>query len=262
MEKRENRKMERIRKPFQGVGNIVRFNWQFYILSISIVALLFILNKFTNTHYNIYINILCLLAIGGILISLLVSFYVYDLSNLYSLNWLIELNNDSGFTIININAGFDETSAIIHAKYPDSELHVFDFYNPSKHTEPSIKRARQAYTPYPSTKTINTNSLPLLDNYADTILIILSAHEIRDEKERVIFFKELNRVIKNSGHIIVTEHLRDIPNFLAYSIGCFHFFSRSSWNKTFNKAGFIIYNKVKITPFITTFILKKNGNLY
>ena len=83
---------------------------------------------------------------------------------------------------------------------------------------------------------MNTALLPLPDNYADHIFLMFSAHEIRCESERKCFFEELKRVLKPQGTIILLEHLRDMPNFLAYNIGFFHFMSKSSWYNTFNYA--------------------------
>lgn len=251
--------MERIRKPFQGITNIVRFNWHFYVLSITFALLTIILNNFLNQQYRLYTTILCFLIVATTVISLLVSFFIYDLSNLYTFNWLNNLQINSDSNIINIHAGFDETSSLLKSKYPKAKMQVFDFYNPEKHTEVSIKRARNAYPPNKNIFTISTTLLPVQDNYADNIFVILSAHEIRNNEERVKFFKELNRVIKYSGKVIITEHLRDVTNFLAYNIGFFHFFSKQSWLKTFIKADFEVCEAIKITPFITTFILTKNG---
>jgi len=251
--------MERIRKPFQGVTNIVRFNWHYYILSAFIIIAIIFLRSFIFSHYYFYLNVLLFLIVAFNLISLSVSFYVYDLSHLYQLSWLDKLIINENKLIVNINAGFDETSELIHAKYPNSALEVFDFYDPQKHTEVSIKRARKAYPPYEGTKQITTSLLPLQNDFADNIFVILSAHEIRNDEERISFFKELNRVSKPSGKIIITEHLRDLPNFLAYNIGFFHFFSKATWLKTFSHAGLKICKEIKITPFISTFILQKNG---
>ncbi|MBK7882451.1 MAG: methyltransferase domain-containing protein [Chitinophagaceae bacterium] len=252
--------MERIRKPFQGIWNIIRFNWHFYILSGLLIFLACCFNTFLQTPYYYFINVFCLLVILTTIISLLVSFYVYDLSGLYKLNWLEELMIESNKKIVNINAGFDETSILLKAKFPNAELVALDFYDPKKHTEISIKRARKAYPPFPGTKQVNTSRLSLKDNYADAIFVILSAHEIRNEQERNIFFCELKRILQPDGKIIVTEHLRDIPNFLAYNIGFFHFMPKVSWYKTFTNAGLHISKEIKITPFITTFILEKYGN--
>lgn len=251
--------MESIRKPFQGIGNIVRFNWHFYLLSIGLVILILIFNNYIDETYSIYAHVICFLIVTTTLISLIVSYYVYDCSSLYRLTWLNSIRLSETGKIININAGFDETSVLLKDKFPKAELIALDFYDPKKHTEVSIKRARKAYPPYPNTQSIITSNMPLLDSCIDTIFVTLSAHEIRNNQERIVFFRELGRTLKPSGKIIVTEHLRDLPNFLAYNIGFFHFYSKSSWFNTFKKAELQVAKEIKITPFISTFILKKNG---
>lgn len=92
-----------------------------------------------------------------------------------------------------------------------------------KHTEVSIKRARKVYPPFSNTTSVQTNYLPFADETFDLTVAILSAHEIRNEEERILFFKELNRITESSGEIIITEHLRDFNNFMAYTIGFFTF---------------------------------------
>lgn len=251
--------METVRNPFQGIKNIIRFNWHFYVLSFAIVLLLLIVSGYLNKYAWLLAIILSVLIIETILVSLLTSVYVYDLSNLYKLSWLDTLKKGGTEEIINIHAGFDETSILLKDKFPGAKLTVLDFYDPEKHTEVSIKRARKAYPPYPNTQTVSTLKLPLPDNYADKIFTILAAHEIRKEDERILFFKELNRILKPGGQVVVTEHLRDLPNFLAYNIGFFHFIPESSWKKVFSESGFVITKEIKITPFITTFILEQYG---
>ncbi len=254
--------MESLRKPFQGVTNIIRFNWHFYIMSVGLVLLLLLSNIYINSQFRVYANLLCILVAVPTVISLLVSAYVYDFSNLYSLDWLHNLGIEQTGTHVNINAGFDEMSVLLASKYPNATLVVYDFYDSEKHTEVSIERARKAYPPHAGTIKISTSSLPLSDNSVDTIFLIFAAHEIRNDEERVVFYKELKRYLKPSGKIIVTEHLRDWPNFLAYNIGFFHFLSKKSWFKTFANAGLVLVAENKITPFISTFILTKNGTTY
>ncbi len=251
--------MEPLRKPFQGIWNIVRLNWHFYLLSIVLVLSISLLNGFFNNPYHRLINIITLLIVAVMTVSLAVSFYVYDLSNLYSFNWLNELSIQPNHKIVNVNAGFDETSALFQHRFPGAELIIFDFYDPIKHTEVSIKRARKAYPPFQNTIKVSPSALPLQNEYAHDIFVIFSAHEIRKEDERNAFFDELNRILISSGKIVVMEHLRDIPNFFAYTIGAFHFFAKSSWYRTFKSAGLAIYEEMKVTPFVTVFILEKNG---
>ena len=247
-----------IRKPFQGVWNIIRFNWHYYVLSAAIVVLIFVLQHYFYS-LSVAANILVLLIVCSTLISLAVSSYIYDFSDLYKLSWLDSLKYGEREIIINIHAGFDETSKLLRKRFEAYELVVADFYDPIKHTEISIKRARKVYPPFPNTQQVSTKYLPIQDNSADKIFTILSAHEIRNNQERVIFFKELQRVLKPSGQVIVTEHLRDKANFLAYNIGFFHFHSKATWLKTFHLSGLCVSKEIKTTPFITTFILEKNG---
>jgi|SRR5690606_4861702 len=247
--------MELKRKPIQGVSNIIRFNWHFYLMAFFVFVILFLLKNQFSPQIQTLLNVGIAVAILTLIISLLVSYYVYDLSDLYQLKWIENANDKK---ILNINAGFDETSEIITNKFPQADLTICDFYNPKKHTEISIKRARRAYPPNPKTITVSTDKLPFSENTFDQSFAILSAHEIRNENERVLFFKELNRVTK--GQIFVTEHLRDFNNFMAYTIGVFHFHSRQAWLKTFRQANLTVTKEIKTTPFITTFVLDKNGN--
>src|SRR5208282_3268556 len=123
-----------------------------------------------------------------------------------------------------------------------------------------IRRARRACLPLPGTRSIGTADIPLPDDSADKVFLTLSAHEIRNRDERIVFFQSLKRCLKPTGQILVTEHLRDLPNFLAYTVGFFHFLSAASWHETFRQAGLRIAAKRKTTPFITTYVLEKHGN--
>ena len=249
--------MEQIRSPFQGVWNVVRFNWHFYALSGSGLLILFFLRNYLNEPFHLLSRILFFLAVTVVLISLIATFYVYDLSDLYKLEWINELKKIEKNVIVNINAGFDETSVLFKNKFKDTEMFVFDFYDPGKHTEISIKRARKAYPPYPNTRQISTAHIPLQNNSVDKVFAVLSVHEIRDENERLEFFKELHRILKPDGQVVITEHLRDTANFLVYNIGFFHFHTKSSWLKTFQSSNFKLVKEIKTTPFISTFILEK-----
>jgi len=248
--------MEVTRMPFQGVLNIIKFNWNFYVLALTMVVLMLIAASYFKSIPLLYL--FAVLISAGSITSLLVSFYIYDLSGLYKLNWI--KSTKAEHLIVNIHAGFDETSLLLENKYKDAELRIIDFYDPQKHTEPSIKRARKAYPALPQTVRADAIRLPIEDNTADKVFVIFSAHEIRNEIERQAFIKELARIIKPGGEIYLTEHLRDLANFLAYNIGFFHFYSRKSWLKHFNNAALKLDQEIKLTPFISTFIISKNDH--
>jgi hypothetical protein len=245
------------RKPFQGVTNIVRFNWHFYVIAGILIVAVIIGQRFLNFPFDLLVLLVASGALLGIIISLLVSWFVYDRSNLYALHFLRDLQISPAAELVNINAGFDETSAILKANYPGASLTVFDFYDPQKHTEISIERARKAYPAFPGTRTISTNAIPLQENSIDVIFLILAAHEIRNDEERIAFFRQLKSALKANGKIVVVEHQRDPNNFFAYNFGFFHFHSNASWKRTFTGSGLIIEKETKHTPFLSNFILRK-----
>ena len=249
--------MERVRRPFQGVWNVVRFNWPFYLLSVGLTLLLLLSGRILDEPHRGCTTIAGLVLIGIALLSSLVTFYIYDLSGLYRLHWSGQCPPAPASSIS--TPALMKRAALLQERFPDSELIVFDFFDPQRHTEASIRRARNACPPFPGTRSMSTSNVPLPEGSADRIFVTLSAHEIRDSDERIAFFKALKRCLKATGQIVVTEHLRDLPNFLAYTIGFFHFLSVAAWNKTFREAELRIAAKCKTTPFITTFVLEKHG---
>lgn len=247
------------RTPFQGIGNIIRFNWHYYALAVAFIGALLAARPFLPYPTSLVTALLVGLTGLSVVVSLAVSYYIYDLSPLYSLNWLNSLPIESGKTLVNIHAGFDETSALLSQKYPKASLQVFDFYDKSKHTEVSIERARKAYPAFPGTQTIETKALPLQANSTDYVLLIMAAHEIRDPRERLLFFAQVREAIRADGRVIVVEHLRDRNNFIAYNFGFFHFYQALTWRQAFDSAGLYLEEEIKITPFVSVFILGKHG---
>lgn len=246
--------MEVSRRKFQGVLNILSFNRHFYVF--GLIALVLIIGSKYIFNWN---NSLFWLVISGFIygltMPLIVSAFVYDFSGFYNFDWLKKLNlEDSKQNLnLNINAGFDETSYIIKSILPESELQVYDFYDAKQHTEPAIIRARKVSMVYPKTQQIESNRIPLSDNSVDNIFLLSAIHEIRKQDEKIQFLKECRRVCKPNGNVIMVEHLRDLPNFLAFTIGFTHFFSKATWVKAFKEAGFTSINETKFTPFMSIF---------
>lgn len=244
--------MEVVRRKFQGVLNILSFNIHFYIIGLIVLVVLIGSQFLLKWPNGLFLGVL-LLFLYGFIMPLIVSIYVYDFSKYYTLSWLDSIIRFKPKNIVNINAGFDETSFIIKRKFPNASLKVFDFYNVKEHTEAAIVRARKVTMEYPNTQEIKTSYIPLENASVDVVFLLSAAHEIRKESEKVQFLKECYRICKPEGKIIMVEHLRDFPNFLAFSIGFTHFFSRKVWEKVFQKAGFNSVSEVKFTPFMSVF---------
>lgn len=246
--------MEIKRRKFQGVLNILSFNRHFYVFGLIALSLI-IISYLVFSWSNLLFWIVILTFLYGLIMPLIISAYVYDFSGYYNFNWLKNYNlpDSKDNQILNINAGFDEISFIIKSNFPKSDLKVFDFYNAEKHTEPAIIRARKVSLVYPNTQQIISNTIPLKDNSVDLIFLLSAVHEIRSQNEKIQFLKECHRVCKSNANVIMIEHLRDFPNFLAFSVGFTHFFSKRTWRNAFKEAGFTTFTEQKFTPFMSIF---------
>jgi ubiquinone/menaquinone biosynthesis C-methylase UbiE len=244
------------RLRFQGVKNVVNFNRSFYAVALAGVVLF--LASAVYLDWNLLYFVAFAIAIQTCT-SILVSYYVYDHSGLYRLEWAKNVGLNPGGSFLNVHAGFDETTAPLTAAFPNSRIVAVDFYDPHSHSERSISRAQNAGGTAPAATKISTSAIPAGDGGVDAVFAIFSAHEIRLDDERTVFFREIRRVIGDSGRAVVTEHLRDPANILAYSLGSFHFLPRAAWISTFERAGLRVINEFKLTPFVTTFILESDG---
>lgn len=246
--------MEIKRRKFQGVLNILSFNRHFYVF--GLIALSLIIASYLAFNLpGLLFWIIIAAFLYGLVMPLIVSAYVYDFSSYYHFKWLKSFNIEDSKSkqFLNINAGFDETSFIIKNIFPQSGLKVFDFYNAKRHTEPAIIRARKVSMVYPDTRQISSDSIPLQDHSVDIIFLLSAVHEIRSHAEKVQFLKECHRVCKQNGKIIMVEHLRDFPNFLAFTVGFTHFFSKKAWGRAFKNAGFSSFTETKFTRFMSIF---------
>lgn len=247
------------RKPGEGVWNIIRFNWHFFLLGVLFLATTLAVSFLLDSPYSTWLFWLGVAGVTGMLVSLLVSWYVYDISGLYHMKWLQFIPGKTPEHIVNIHAGFDETSHLLQQKYPGAQLDVYDFYDPVKHTEPSIRRARKSRAPYPGTRSLSTAEPVQMSGRANWICLFFAAHEIRNDEERAAFFKQLSFHLADEGKIIVVEHIRDLPNLLAWHVGVFHFHRMKTWKQTFREANLSLVLKKQINPFVSLLILGKNG---
>lgn len=242
------------RKPLQGVRSVVRFNWHFFVIAAVAITGLAIAGFLLPPPFSQLAWALADIPAAGILLALAATAWAYDLTGFYRFRWL-DGTMKSVQSAAHFHAGFDDCSAALRSRFP-IEWRVFDFYDARRHTEISIRRARASAEPDRATVAISSNHVPLENSSLDGALLILAAHEIRDAAERAEFFRELRRVVKPGGQIIVAEHLRDMANILAYGPGAWHFHPRSAWLATFAQGGWSVAECRRANRFITLFFLR------
>ena len=244
------------RSRFQGVAEVIRFNWPYYVLAATVVIAGGALAARTHSILALILWAGVILAGYWALASVLVTFYVYDVSELNSWEWLARLLGSKPVTWANFHAGLDETSEALKVLFPASTAQVFDIYDSSLMTEPSIERARTTSLSS-SDRTIRDGKVPLEDSQLEAAFVIFAAHELRTHAERVKFFKEFARILKKEGRLVIVEHLRDFKNFAAYGPAFTHFFSRSEWLSVAQESGLAIRTERSIGGFVRCFVFSK-----
>ncbi|GEM_PF-628535 len=237
---------------------VILFNYQKILLGIVISVLLYTSSFWINFNPVILLlRILSVLIILNIIASLIASCLLYDKSDLYELNNLKEIVDFEKIeNAILVHASFDPLSKRLEEKYPDLNLTVCDIYRNRHEHEKGIETSKKIFPPNSKEIKISPDKLPFEDRSQDVILALTALHEILDHHQRVLFFKEAKRILKNDGVIIVSEQFRDATNFIFFNIGAFHFLSQSQWQKAISEADLKIVSNQKITPFANMLIIK------
>lgn len=259
MAKREPADMNTIplRTPYQGVAQILRFNWRFYASAAVIVGLAFMALPFLSNRSRAALLLASAPALFWLASSLLVSHYVYDRFPLYDLRWLGSVLSRTPQRWINIHSGFDETSSLLAALFPGAAAQVVDIFDERVMTETSIQVARRGSLQTGLSASMRYDSLDFPAECFDAAFCIFAAHELRHHDQRVRFFAEIARILTPNGEFVLMEHSRDWANFMAFGPGFLHFFSQCAWRKAARDAGLTVRIEISKTPFVQAYILRR-----
>ena len=235
---------------------IAGFNWPFYAAALAVV----VASLFGLCASSLTMKLFSAAAFVGagyfLAGSLGVSHLVYDRSDLYRWDWLDRALRGANFRrAIFCHCGFDETSEALRERYSEIEWLTLDHFDERRMTEASIRRARSKYPPAPDTLPCPYDHWTAPDDTADLVLGLLAIHELRSETERHVWFSEARRCLARDGRIVLVEHLRDLPNFIAFGPGFLHFHSRESWRSAWEDGGFFLHDEFGVTPWVRVFVL-------
>ena len=245
--------------PFAGVIKIVRFNVQFYVLSaVGLMgAALLLASRLLPRLVEVVVVCGAAVVAFWTLSSLLVSWYVYDRVGATRWRWLPHRLPVLPHRWANIHAGLDESTSSLQQLFPGTKGSAVDIYDSGEMTEPSIARARRIYPSAEPFRSGKYDTLPLSDNGYDAVFLLFSAHEVRALDHRTELLRETARVLRERGHVVLVEHLRDWKNFLAYGPGFLHFHSRRTWLRSMRDAGLSVEQESQVTPFVECFVLRR-----
>src|SRR5215469_11532463 len=97
------------RRPYQGVVQILKFNWQSYVVTAGAIGVALLAVPFLPGPYRVALLLGTAPPLFWMISSLLVSHYVYDRSPLYDLSWVCSTLSRTPRRWISIHCGLDET---------------------------------------------------------------------------------------------------------------------------------------------------------
>lgn len=233
----------------RGVTRIFRYNWPTYAATWLGGALLLGSAAFLPPWARALALLAAAVALLWSLVSLLVSFYVYDASQLVPARWLPAALGIEPRTWAMVHTGLDEElnlDGVMHGR----RVARLDIFDPAIMTAPSIERARAATPSELTAIACSPGHLALADQSCEAIVIAFSAHEIRNRAASEAFFREVHRALRPGGRALLVEHLRDVPNLLAFGPGFLHFVSRREWLRLVGQAELGVCAETRITPFV------------
>lgn len=245
-----------------GAVRIFLYNWPIYVGTWGAALVLAASAAYLRAAYPSLATIATLGTLASVLaivwsaVSLGVSLYVYDRSPLVSGAWVPALLGARPSAWATVHAGLD-AEVELERVMPGACLARLDIFDPRSMTSRSIARARARTASAHATTPCHPTALPLEDASCDAVVVAFTAHEIRDHATRDGFFAEVRRALRPGGRLLVVEHLRDLPNFLAFGPGFLHFVARRDWLGCAARARLVLASETKVTPWVTALVLER-----
>ncbi len=249
----------RERGPFDGVAQIVRYNWPKFAASLAVIVVSGTALLALEPPPLLFWALLAGALLAGYLTlaSLIASHWVYDRSGIYRFSWLPRCVPGGVERWATVHSGLDETTRGLETALGVAPVSVVDIYDESLMSEPSIARARRTARQHERNTPATHSSLPLEDASCEAIFLIFAAHELRASDARRELFREVERSLAPGGRVVIVEHLRDVWNFLVFGPGAFHFWPRRVWTQDLATSTLSLRDEFRLTPFVRVFVAER-----
>jgi SAM-dependent methyltransferase len=186
--------------------------------------------------------------------SFLAFHWIFDRSPFLRWAWLRELGPPPT-RWVHINAGLNETHAPIAAIFPATEGRDVEIFDPRSMTASALNRARKLEER--ASPQSPPSALPVDSGWADTVYVVLAAHEVREAGEREKLFLELRRILSPGGRLVLIEHPRNLAGALAFGPGVLHFLRVREWSRLAAIVDLRLEHTRDITPFVRVFVYER-----
>lgn len=186
--------------------------------------------------------------------------WMFDRSPLLEGSWIQDCASSPVQRWIQVSVALEQTTLPLERVFPEAVGQLFDLFSSERMQEPAVRRARASSAIAPSLP-VAPEAFPADDGSSDLTVVTLAAHELRRRSDREALFRELARVTRADGSIVVVEHLRDLPALLAFGPGVLHFYPRRTWLDLAARTGLSAVQEFPLSPFVRVFVWRRGGQL-
>jgi len=232
-----------------GTLTVVRFNWPKYAAVAGLAAAAVAACVLGAPPAWVVVSWL-VVAAGGAwsASSLLATWWVYDRSRVYE-----HVAADLGAVgeWATLHAGFDDATPVLAEVIGRPPALVLGLSGPARS---SLRRARRTD---PATGAVDAGAWRRATSSLDTVFLTFAVHEVRDRRDQRALFAQLHRVLRPGGRLVVTEHLRDLPNAAVFGPAVLHFQRARCWRDRAAEAAFTATGESTITPYVRRFTWRR-----
>ncbi|MBI3723434.1 methyltransferase domain-containing protein [bacterium] len=179
---------------------------------------------------------------------------MFDRSVFTRWEWVREELDPPPARWVHVSAGLELTRIPLGELFPGSQGASVDIYDEETMPAPAVGRARERRADATSAP---PDALPVEKGWADAVLVVLAAHEIRSRPMREKFFSEIDRILAPEGRLVLVEHLRDLSSALAFGPGFLHFLPRGEWLRLTRGIHLRVERERSFTPFVRVFLCRR-----
>lgn len=147
--------------------------------------------------------------------------------------------------VVYIDLGLKKNAVALSRRFTTGRVIVIDIYNPQLTPARWLSRATQRAEqpeedPRIEWKGGSVDLLPLPDQSAPAVVLLMTASEFWQEGDRVLLFNEISRVITEDGSLLIVERVRTLTNWLVMGPAAIRMPNASYWRSLLARAGFTV----------------------